>query len=146
MSIQEDLQALNTQWDAAFNGDLTPHSITKHTTRLIGLKCPVGHLYQTKVHLWALGNRCPYCAGKLVDKNLSLAIQYPKVAAEWHPIKNGKLTPTDVLPKSNKMAWWKCQYGHAWQARIFSRTSTIKHERKTYHGTGCPICARSTPK
>jgi hypothetical protein len=131
------------EWDDEFNGDLTPHSITKHTTRLIGLKCPVGHLYQTKVHLWALGNRCPYCAGKKVDKNLSLAIQYPKVAAEWDTEKNGKITPFDVLPKSRMMAWWKCACGHSWRTKVYNRTNVRKIASYTYHGSGCPVCVRT---
>ena len=35
----------------------------------------------------------------------------------------------DVLPNSNKKAWWKCSKGHEWQARINSRNSE----------NGCPF-------
>jgi hypothetical protein len=28
----------------------------------------------------------------------SLAAKYPEVAAFWHPTRNGRLRPTDVLP------------------------------------------------
>ena len=36
----------------------------------------------------------------------------------------------DVLPNSNKKAWWLCKNGHEWQAVIANRTN----------GRGCPVC------
>lgn len=32
----------------------------------------------------------------------SLASEYPDIATEWHPTKNGDLLPEDVAPKSGK--------------------------------------------
>ena len=63
----------------------------------------------------------------------SLAIVNPKLAKEWHPTKNGKLTPNDVVPGSAKKVWWKCLQDddHEWQAILRSRN----------RGTGCPICS-----
>ena len=57
----------------------------------------------------------------------------PILASEWNCEKNDALTPMDVLPNSNKKVWWKCSYGHSWEARIADRNK----------GTGCPICRRS---
>lgn len=45
----------------------------------------------------------------------------PDVAAIWHPELNGELTPADVLPKSQFLAWWRCPNGHEWQERIAAR-------------------------
>ena len=45
--------------------------------------------------------------------------------------KNDGLTPSDVLPNSNKKVWWKCSHGHEWQAVICYRNK----------GIGCPYCA-----
>lgn len=59
-----------------------------------------------------------------------LAVANPNLAAEWHPTKNGSLTPDMVTKGSNKKAWWKCRLGHEWQTRIVSRS----------RGTGCPFC------
>ena len=52
--------------------------------------------------------------------------------SQWHPTKNGDLTPEQVFPKSHKRVWWCCSHGHEWQAIVKSRTA----------GTGCPVCAR----
>lgn len=49
---------------------------------------------------------------------------------QWHPDRNGNLTPRDVSVKSQKMVWWICGKGHAWQARVCDRCD----------GRGCPDC------
>ena len=55
----------------------------------------------------------------------------PSLAAEWHPVKNGRLTTRDVTPGSNKRVWWRCEKGHEWEAIINSRSK----------GYGrCPYC------
>ncbi|MBQ03731.1 hypothetical protein CL673_03350 [Candidatus Bathyarchaeota archaeon] len=62
----------------------------------------------------------------------SLADRNPELAKEWHPIKNGDLTPAQVTPGSGKKVWWRCSRGHEWEAMVKSRT----------RGTGCPYCYR----
>jgi hypothetical protein len=37
-----------------------------------------------------------------ISAEYNLGKLYPKLAKEWHPTKNGKLTPYDILPKSGK--------------------------------------------
>ena len=54
-------------------------------------------------------------------KKGSLAERNPKLAAEWHPTKNGDLKPTDVLPGSNKKAWWLDKEGNEWETKICVR-------------------------
>lgn len=66
---------------------------------------------------------------KKIDNNI-LAVRYPKLAKEWHPTKNGELSPYDVTYGSQKKVWWTCTKGHEWEARIFSRSK----------GSGCPDC------
>lgn len=51
---------------------------------------------------------------------------------QWHPAKNGSLTPEDLSHGSNRSVWWQCDRGHEWQARVFSRVTS---------NTGCPYCA-----
>src|SRR5262249_17933072 len=63
-----------------------------------------------------------------------LAVTHPQLAAEWHPAKNGNLTPKDVTYGNGKPVWWLCQKGHEWQASCNSRTSGGK-------GSGCPYCS-----
>jgi hypothetical protein len=50
---------------------------------------------------------------------------------EWHPTKNIPYTPDDYSPKTSRKAWWKCQYGHEWEARVAHRSN----------GVGCPYCS-----
>ena len=42
---------------------------------------------------------------KNATKESRLAINRPELAKEWHPTKNGNLTPVDVSTGSNKNVW-----------------------------------------
>lgn len=65
------------------------------------------------------------------EKENSLAVKYPELAAEWHPTRNGYVTAEMVSYSSGKKVWWLGQCGHEWISSVDSR---IK-------GTGSPICA-----
>lgn len=68
-----------------------------------------------------------------LNKNGSLADHYPDLLNEWDYEKNIDLNPNEVLVKSNKKVWWKCQKcGREWPAKIAKRTA----------GEGCPHCYR----
>jgi Probable Zinc-ribbon domain len=76
---------------------------------------------------------CPYCAGKRVLPQDSLAARCPSLAHEWHTQKNGELAPDAVTVGSNRRVWWICRAcGHEWAAPIVRRTQS---------GTTCPGCA-----
>jgi hypothetical protein len=69
---------------------------------------------------------------KLNLKKDSLSDKFPQIAEEWHPTKNGKLTPGMFKPGSNHKIWWKCPIcNYEYEATISHRTN----------GTGCPKCA-----
>ena len=69
-----------------------------------------------------------------IKKDNSLAVKKPELAAEWHPTKNGSLTPDMFDYSSNKIVWWQCrECGREWQQKINSRSS------KDYK---CKVCAR----
>ena len=71
---------------------------------------------------------------KTLKRKKSLAETHPDIARQWHPTKNGTLTPHDVPPRSGKKAWWVCDKGHDdWLTRIYTRT-----KKKP---TGCPKCS-----
>lgn len=61
----------------------------------------------------------------------SLAEDFADIAKQWHPTKNGDLTPDMVSPKSKCKAWWLGSCGHEWEASVSSRT----------RGVGCPYCS-----
>lgn len=60
----------------------------------------------------------------------SIASSHRKLAAQWHPTRNGSLAPCDVTFGSHKKVWWRCGNGHEWEASVNKRTS----------GRGCPRC------
>ena len=70
--------------------------------------------------------------GKLTN-SYNLKKINPKLAKQWHPTKNGNLTPKDVTPSSNKKVWWICDKGHEWEANIYKRS----------HGSGVSLLFRS---
>ena len=41
----------------------------------------------------------------------SLMYLHPEIAKEWHPTKNGKLTPDLFTPGSSEKVWWLCSKG-----------------------------------
>ncbi len=126
-------------WHPTKNGKLTPNDVGIGSGRYVWWKCPKGDDHEWKE---AIGKQakfrkgCPICLGRKLVKSNSLAILDPGLAKEWHPSKNGKITPYDVRPGSNKRVWWKCPKGddHVW------RTSTNERSQ----GTGCPKCNPST--
>jgi len=63
-------------------------------------------------------------------KKYSLQISNPILAKEWHPAKNGDLTPKDVTQGSGKKVWWRCSKGHEW-------ISTVNNRSK---GNDCSAC------
>ena len=66
-----------------------------------------------------------------VLKESSIAIARPDLAREWHPYRNGTLTPDMFSKSSGDKVWWKCSNDHEWCATISSR----------YKGNNCPYCS-----
>ncbi len=67
----------------------------------------------------------------MVDGRQSFGEAHPELVVQWHPTKNGDLTPFDIAKASNKKVWWICHKGHEWQA-------TVGHR---HFGSGCPFCS-----
>jgi hypothetical protein len=76
--------------------------------------------------------KCPECAkgGKKWFGDV-----YPEIAKEWHPTKNGELTPFNVTPTSAQKIWWQCSNNpeHEWDATPQNRGA---------NKSGCPSCYR----
>lgn len=134
--------AVAAQWHPALNGTLTPFDVTSGSNKKIWWKCPVAkdHEWQasvknrTKISLSNKGG-CPCCNGKKIVQSNSLSFLFPEIAKEWHPTKNGLLTPRDLAPNSEKHGkiWWLGKCGHEWQAMLSDR---IRFR-------GCPACKES---
>lgn len=76
---------------------------------------------------------CPYCSGKQVGLSNCLATLNPELAKEWHPTKNGDLTPYDVTCHVGKKFWWICDKGHEWESNVAHRSDN----------RNCPECNKS---
>lgn len=135
-----DLATVNpqvaAQWHPTRNGALTPSDVPKGTHKKVWWCCEKGHEWQATVYNRHRGNGCPVCAkerlrGKKLNSNGSLQDKAPELSCEWHPTKNGDLTPSDMTEHSNQKVWWICSKGHEWEASVSSRTS----------GDNCPFCS-----
>lgn len=120
------------QWHPEKNGAVTPKSVSPGSHTRVWWRCSQGHEWESPIYARAGKNTgCPYCTGKRVLVGADLKSAYPEIAAQWHPVKNGPLTPEQILPGSHRSAWWQCTHGHEWKALIKTRVE----------GNGCPICA-----
>ena len=70
--------------------------------------------------------------GVLRPGDNDLKTRYPEIAKEWHPTKNGELTPEDVPYGSSQMVWWLCPAGHSYDMPV---------KKRTQRGFNCPICS-----
>lgn len=119
------------EWHPTKNHDLQPSHVTPHSNKVVWWKCSNGHEWEAAVNHRSNGSGCPYCANKKVLSGYNdLQTKFPEIAAQWHPTRNEGKLPSEVLPFSNKKAWWLCPNGHEWPATISSRSS----------GNGCPHC------
>ena len=118
-------------WHPTLNGSLTPEQVTAGTPRRVWWQCEKGHAWEATVANRVRNRGCPVCAGKKIVEGVNdLAATHPELAGEWHPAKNGTVTPQTVTAGSNQKVWWRCKLGHEWEAQVCSRAD----------GRGCPYC------
>lgn len=65
-----------------------------------------------------------------IERQNSIAIQYPHLLNEWLYELNDPITPYMVTKGSEKVFWWRCSNGHEYQAKVKQRVRN-----------GCPYCA-----
>ncbi len=139
ISTSNCLAALNPllakEWHPTKNGELTPNDVFPSSTRKVWWKCVKGndHEWEASVNHRATGNGCPVCSKHKIVVSNCLATLHPEIAKQWHPLKNGELSPNDVSSGSGKKVWWKCEKGadHEWESSINNRVK----------GSGCPVCS-----
>lgn len=130
-SLAESKPDLVPEWHPTLNGALSPQEVLPNSNKKMWWKCRKGHEWQASPNARFIGSNCPFCAGKRVSPENSLAVNAPQISLEWHPTKNGELKPSNVTKHSNKHAWWICEKGHEWKTSINNRSN----------GKGCPFCA-----
>lgn len=131
------------EWNYSKNVNLLPSQVLKGSATVVWWKCSkCGKEWRTAVHNRTGKNSktgCPDCSAKRTgDINArpikgenDLETLYPNILKEWNYEKNINL-PSTYMAKSNKKVWWKCQYGHEWEASIVNRVK----------GRNCPICLK----
>ena len=130
-----------TEWHPYKNGNLSPSDFTSGSNKKVWWKCSLGHEWQTKIIQRSNGSGCPYCSGLYVTEGKNdLVTTHPDLSKEWNYEKNKGLkdkygrdvsTPNKVSAGSEIKVWWKCVYGHEWQATVMDRKI----------GCGCPYCS-----
>lgn len=124
---------LAAQWHPTKNFPLTPEQVLPGSHRVVWWLCEHGHTWQAQIKSRVAGCGCPICANReLLSGSNDLASQFPELARQWHPIRNGRLLPNQIVARTHQKVWWICEKGHVWQASVVSRTS---------NGSGCPVCA-----
>ena len=132
---------LTKEWHHTKNGDLTPYDVTAGSEKDIWWFLPYDdpktgkHFdfeWRAKICHRTNGIGCTYLSGNAVWRGFNdLATTHPDLAKEWHPTKNGNLTPYDVIAGSKKDVWWFLPYDDPktgehfdfeWPARIRNRT------------------------
>lgn len=121
------------KWHPTKNTNLTPQSITSGSGKKVWWLGDCGHSWKATVQHLSSGRGCAVCRGLQIEIGVNdLASQYPDLAAQWHPTKNGDLTPQQVTSSSAKKIWWLCDSGHEWRTGVNGRQ---------YGEVGCPGCA-----
>lgn len=153
-SLAEVLPDLAAEWHPTLNGDLTPFDVLPGSDAKVWWRCSKCQ-WEWEITVYKRGKQgrgCRKCSAARRAKvqatpkpGESLAETNPELAGEWHPDRNGDLTPADVLPGSSAKVWWRCSTcGFEWSTAVRSRGQ---------RGTGCRNCGyvrrgilRATPK
>ena len=126
---------LSNEWDYEKNYPLKPENFSYGVKNKMWWLCQSGHSFQATIN-HRTGKKqqtgCPQCSGRIASNENNLLKVFPILAKEWHPEKNGELTPKEVTSKSGKKVWWICPKEHSYEATVHNRTG---------NNSGCPYCA-----
>jgi hypothetical protein len=143
-SIQDTHPHIARQWHPTENGSLTPSDISiGYGKPIVWICIDCGASFKSIPYVVKKKKQmtCKSCSerrghAELREKRLPtncLAVKNEKISRQWHPTKNGSLTPSDVTYGEDRMVWWLCpECGYDWQATISSRS---------INGNGCPCCS-----
>lgn len=143
VSLQDLAPDYLAEWDYELN-EFSPAEVTPKSSVKVWWRCPNHCAYQQTPIAKYQGSICPECSktkraetvrlAKLAKRG-SLKDRFPGVAAEWHPNRNGDLTPDQLTAGSKMKVWWKCSQGHEWEVSPNVRTGKLPP-------SGCPSCRK----
>jgi len=137
-NLEKNHPLISQQWHPTKNENMRPCHYTKNSSKKVWWICDIGHEYQSKIV--DKSENCLVCTNKIVHLTNCLATTHPDLANEWHPTKNEKLSPFDIVAGTTKRVWWNCNVcNHEWETSVAKRRGNKKLD-----GTGCPACSNKT--
>jgi hypothetical protein len=123
-------------FDRAANYPWTPEDLTIGSHRTMVWNCKNHHSFQQTVERRVAGYGCQICQRRQHIAGVNdIVTLLPRLASEWHPLKNAFLEVTDMFSRSRKV-WWKClAKGHETQ-------QSVQHRIASGGCTDCPESAR----
>lgn len=125
------------EWHPTKNS-LKTSEVLPNYSKNVWWKCSKRHEWEaTPTNRTRFNSQCPACSGRVASSDKNLLQAHPKIAAEWHTVKNGDKKPEDFTPSSHTKVWWQCPKNkkHEYEAQIGNRTIGKK--------SGCPFCNQS---
>jgi len=123
-NLSDSCPTLLEQWHPTKNGNLTPKDFCYRSNKKVWWKCnKCSYEWEAIINNRIRNYNCPSCIGRAITENNSLSKKCPELAEEWHPTKNGDLTPNKISLRSGKKVWWKCnKCGYEWASSPLLRT------------------------
>ena len=143
------------EWHPTKNGDLTVDNVTSSSGQNIWWYLPYDDPVTGK-HFdfeWRniisnrtkRGDGCPYLCGKAVFHGYNdLATLMPDLAKEWHPTKNGRLTPKDITTHYGKKVWWYLPYDDPETGKHFNFEWQTTVDSRVGNNLGCPYISNKS--
>lgn len=130
-SIAYNNPDISKNWHPIKNIRLTPDLFQRGSRYEAWFQCQTcGNEWKSPIKSYS---GCSICKKKTKLSKRNLAVRYPELLSEWHPVKNINRLPSEVSFGSADKAWWQCsKCKHEWEARIQNRTVGKR---------GCPLCA-----
>lgn len=101
--------------------------------RLRRFECQLGHRPMSAPSTF-LRSGCPSCRSLDTQREKRFVAEtLPEIAAQWHPTRNGRYTPSNVVWDSKRTIWWRAECcGHEWEESV--------RNRDKYQRLRCPAC------
>lgn len=143
-SLAAKFPAIAREFHPTLNPGLDPSKLLPNSGYVVYWTCPTSpsHDYPMRVVNRTRGSqKCPYCAGKRLAADMTLAFLDPELAKEWDHERNLRddrtpIAPNEVGAKDKMKRWWRCVQDSShppWQATVYDRFVKRSGCQKCYH-------------